>query len=99
MVRKTRAELEQMILNEVRDLPACKDLKWISIVPVQTIWRADMHGGGDPAKQVECKEAIDRVVYRLRGLYDLSPEDSEAAAKCSSETQRAPKSWLGRRLT
>ena len=51
MQRKTRAELEHLILNEVRDLPACKGLKWISIVPEQTTWRADMHAGGDPARQ------------------------------------------------
>ena len=78
MQRKTSAELEQLILNEVRDLPACKGLKWISIIPVQTTWRADMHGGGDPASQAQCKEAIDTVVYRLRGLYALSPEDAAA---------------------
>jgi hypothetical protein len=89
MQRKTSAELEQLILNEVRDLPACKGLKWISIVPVQTTWRAELHGGDDLARRAECKDAIDSVVYRLRGHYDLLPEDG--AAKREELTSRAEK--------
>jgi hypothetical protein len=89
MQRKTSAELEQLILNEVRDLPACKGLKWISIVPVQTTWRAELHGGDDLERQAECKDAIDSVVYRLRGQYDLLPED--VAAKREELTSRAEK--------
>ena len=89
MQSKTRAELEELVLNEVRDLPACKDLKWISIVPVQTTWRADLHAGGDPARQAECKEAIDTAVYRLRGIYALLPEDGGASTNLQDMTVRA----------
>ena len=88
MQRKTAAELEQLILHEVRDLPACKGLKWISIVPVETTWRADMHGG-DPARQAECRDAINSVVYTLRGLYDLSSEDAAMPSKRTATTERA----------
>jgi hypothetical protein len=44
---------------------------------------------GDPARPAECIDAINTVVYRLRGLYDLIPED--AAAKRGEMTMRAEK--------
>jgi hypothetical protein len=90
MEKKTASELEQLILNEVRDLPVCQGLDWISIVPVQTTWRVDMCGG-DPMRQVECTDAINSVVSRLRALYDLSPEDAAAHTKGGEMTARAEK--------
>jgi hypothetical protein len=86
--RKTAAELEQIILKEVSNLPACQGLTSVNIDAVQTTWRVNMYGG-DPARPAECLDAINTVVYRLRGLYDLMPED--AAAKRSEMTARAEK--------
>jgi len=86
--RKTAAELEQIILKEVSNLPACQGLTSVNIDAVQTTWRVNMYGG-DPARPAECLDAINTVVYRLRGLYDLMPED--AAAKRSERTARAEK--------
>jgi hypothetical protein len=88
--KKTARELEQLILNEVRDLPVCQGLDWISIVPVQTTWRVDMCGG-NPMRQAECTDAINSVVSRLRALYDLSPEDAAAHTKRGEMTARAEK--------
>ena len=86
--RKTAAELEQIILKEVSNLPACQGLTSVNIDAVQTTWRVNMYGG-DPARPAECLDAINTVVYRLRGLYDLIPED--AAAKRGERTARAEK--------
>ena len=73
--KKTAAELEQMILKEVSNLPACQGLQWIAIRSVQTTWQVDMYGG-DPARQAECMDAINSVTYRLRSLYDLAPHEA-----------------------
>jgi hypothetical protein len=86
--RKTAAELEQIILKEVSNLPACQGLTSVNIDAVQTTWRVNMYGG-DPARPAECLDAINTVVYRLRGLYDLIPDD--AAAKRGERTARAEK--------
>jgi hypothetical protein len=71
--KKTAAELEQMILKEVRNLPACQGLTGIRVGPVETTWRVNVFEG-EPARPAECMDAISTVVYRLRGFYDLSSE-------------------------
>ena len=71
--KKAAAELEQMILKEVRNLPACQGLTGIRIGLVETTWRVNVYEG-EPARPAECMDAISAVVYRLRGLYDLSPD-------------------------
>jgi hypothetical protein len=86
--KKTAAELEQIILKEVSNLPACQGLTSVNIDAIQTTWRVNMCQG-DPARPAECIDAINTVVYRLRGLYDLIPED--AAAKRGERTARAEK--------
>jgi hypothetical protein len=88
--KKTAAELEQIILNEVSNLPACQGLTSVSIGAVETTWRVNMYGG-DPARPAECMDAINTVVYRLRGLYDLIPEDAAAPITRGEMTARAEK--------
>jgi hypothetical protein len=75
--KKTAAELEQIILKEVSNLPACQGLTSVNIDAVQTTWRVNMCEG-DPARPAECVDAVNTVVYRLRGLSDLLPEDAAA---------------------
>jgi hypothetical protein len=91
MESKTGAELEQMILAEVRDLAPCKGLEWISIVPVGTTWRADMCGG-DPTRQAECVDAINSVVHRLRAQYLLSTEGASAESVQQESAQQTKRS-------
>ena len=71
--KRAAAELEQMILKEVRNLPACQGLTGIRVGPVETTWRVNLYEG-EPARPAECMDAISAVVYRLRGLYDLSSD-------------------------
>jgi len=86
--RKTAAELEQIIVEEVSNLPACQGVTSVKVGAVETTWRVNLYGG-DPARPAECMDAINTVVYRLRGLYDLAAED--AAAKREEMTARAEK--------
>ena len=45
----------------------------IRIGLVATTWRVNVYEG-EPARPAECMDAISAVVYRLRGLYDLSSD-------------------------
>jgi hypothetical protein len=55
--KKAAAELEQMILKEVRNLPACQGLTGIRVGPVETTWRVNVYEG-EPARPAECMDAI-----------------------------------------
>jgi hypothetical protein len=76
--KKTRAEIETMIANEVRKRPLCEGFQSISIY--RTVdgsaegisnWSPSVTTYGDAGEEV-CEEALREIVPRLQQQYDIS---------------------------
>ena len=76
--KKTRAEIETMIADEVRKRPLCKGFQSISIYRIVDAsaegvfnWSPSVTNYGDAGAEV-CEEALREIVPRLQQQYDIS---------------------------
>ena len=76
--KKTRAEIETMIANEVRKRPLCKGFQSISIYRIgddsaESIsnWSPSVTNYGEAGEEV-CEDALREIVPRLQQQYDIS---------------------------
>jgi hypothetical protein len=65
---KSAAELESMIMAELREHPEC-DRAAVVIRPMGLSWDAVLIGDGPP--DVECKARLDEINNRLRHEFEL----------------------------
>jgi hypothetical protein len=68
---KTAAELESMIMAELREHPECEAAGVVVIRPMGLSWDAALVGGG-PRLNMECHQKLAEIANRLRHEYDLS---------------------------
>jgi hypothetical protein len=68
---KTAAELESMIMAELREYPECETAGVVVIRPMGLTWDAALVGGGPPLN-IECNQKLAEITNRLRQEFDLS---------------------------
>jgi hypothetical protein len=68
---KSAAELESMIMAELREHPECDSAGVAIIRPTGVSWDAALVGDG-PQIKVECEARLAEITNRLRNEYDLS---------------------------
>ena len=81
--RKTREELEEMILAELAAVPECHGVRHVSVVALREAYpvegtpdvycnweRSDFINFGE-AESPKCMEALRTIMRRLQALYDL----------------------------
>ena len=73
---KTRAELEALVLAELRTVPQCRDAKHATVIPyddyrVPATWQVAScdPGASDP---VECERALGDIILRLQHRFDIA---------------------------
>jgi hypothetical protein len=67
---KTAAELESMIMAELREHPECESAGVAIIRPSDVAWDAALVGDGQ--LNVECKARLAEITTRLRQEFDLA---------------------------
>jgi hypothetical protein len=68
---KTAAELESMIMAELREHPECDSAGVVVIRPMGLSWDAALVGDG-PAANIECNQRLAKITARLRQEFDLA---------------------------
>jgi len=68
---KTAAELESMIMAELREHPACESAAVVVIGPTGSGWDAALDGTA-ATLNVECQERLAAITDRLRHQFDLA---------------------------
>jgi hypothetical protein len=67
---KSAAQLESMIMAELREHPECESAGVVTVGPMGAGWEAAL--AGTPATiNVECEERLAAITNRLRQQYDL----------------------------
>ncbi len=69
---KTAAELESMIMAELREHPECESAGVVVIRPMGLSWDAALVGDGPPLLNVECNQRLAEITNRLRQEFDLA---------------------------
>ena len=67
---KTAAELESMIMAELREHPECKSAV-VTIAPSGAGWDASL-AGTEATIDVECQERLATITNKLRQKFDLA---------------------------
>ena len=67
---KSAAELESMIMAELREHPECESAAVVIIGPTGAGWDATLAGTG-ATLNVECQERLAAITNRLRQQFDL----------------------------
>ena len=67
---KTTAELESMIIAELREHPECESAA-VTIVPTALSWDASL-AGTEATLDVECQERLATITNTLRQKFDLA---------------------------
>src|SRR4029450_6037219 len=68
---KSAAELESMIMAELREHPVCESAGVVIIGPTGPNWNAAFVGSG-ATLDVECEERLAAITNRLRQQFDLA---------------------------
>jgi hypothetical protein len=68
---KSAAELESMIMAELREHPECESAGVVIIGPTGPNWNAALVGSG-ATLDVECEERLAAITNRLRQQFDLA---------------------------
>ena len=73
---KTRAELESLVLTELRAAPQCSRAVHVTVVPyddhrVPATWEVASFDPGT-SKQEECERALCDIVRRLQQRFDIA---------------------------
>ena len=68
---KTAAELESMIMAELREHPECDSAGVVVIRPMGLSWDAALVGDGPPIN-IECNQRLAEITNRLRQEFDLA---------------------------
>jgi hypothetical protein len=68
---KSAAELESMIMAELREHPECDSAGVVVIKPTGLNWDTALVGDG-PLLNVECKARLAEITNRLRQEFDLA---------------------------
>jgi hypothetical protein len=68
---KTAAELEGMIMAELREHPECESAGVAIIRPSGVAWDAALVGDG-PQLKIECEARLAEITTRLRQEFDLA---------------------------
>jgi hypothetical protein len=68
---KSAAELESMIMAELREHPECESAGVVIIRATGVAWDAGLVGDG-PRLNVECKARLAEITNRLRQEFDLA---------------------------
>jgi hypothetical protein len=73
---KTRAELETLLMAELRKDPVCRSVEAIAITGrVGRLWNIAVERDG-PHIRPDCRHRIWEITERLYGQYDLAQEPS-----------------------
>ena len=67
---KTAAELESMIIAELREHPECESAA-VTIAPAGLSWDASL-AGTEATIDVECQERLATITNKLRQKFDLA---------------------------
>jgi hypothetical protein len=67
---KTAAELEALVMAEIKSVKACKGTTGVVVNRTATSWTVDQFFHCTP----QCQEQIGEIVRRLRGSYDLTED-------------------------
>jgi hypothetical protein len=70
-VSKTAAELESMIMAELREHPECDSAGVVVIRRMGLSWDAALVGDG-PRLNIECNQKLAEITNRLRQQFDLA---------------------------
>ena len=65
---KTKAELESMIMDELRDHEECASVTGVSVVAEDSSWRINFSAHND---EKLCGRQLNDVEEKLRAMYDL----------------------------
>jgi hypothetical protein len=68
---KSAAELESMIMAELREHPECESAAVVIIGPPGSDWDASL-AGTEATLDVECQERLGEITNRLRRQFDLA---------------------------
>jgi hypothetical protein len=68
---KSAAELESMIMAELREHPECESAGVVIIRPMGVSWDAVLLREGGTQMNAECESKLAEITTRLRQEYDL----------------------------
>ena len=68
---KTAAELESMIMAELREHPECESAAVVIMGPAGAGWDASL-AGTEATIDVECQERLATITNKLRQKFDLA---------------------------
>ena len=75
-VNKDQAELEAMVLTELRQVPHCEEARSVTVIGldadrIQATWTVSSFDPGESGEQ-NCEEALWAIVPRLQQQFDLA---------------------------
>jgi hypothetical protein len=73
---KSRAELEAIVLAELRETLNCEDISSVVVVPSKHdgfTWEVGSYIA-DHSPFLDCEQALKRIVPRLQAVYDLKAD-------------------------
>jgi hypothetical protein len=76
---KTAAELESMIMAELREYPECEAVGVVIMGPAGPDWDAGLQG--EKGLNVECRVGLKEIISRLRHDFELADQRGRARKK------------------
>ena len=70
-ILKTAAELESIIIAELREHPECESAAVVIMGPTSAGWDASL-AGTEATIDVECQKRLGEITRRLRQKFDLA---------------------------